>query len=335
VVRGFDVEAIRTFMLGLPALGSDPRHGLFMMFSLPVGWVAWRVLQRLARGYARKRFSDVQLMVDCWWFIVTCLAIVTLSSRYGVGGIAVGLAALAAYRLTVWLVLHRWNPGPAASPRRLLLLRVFGYQRRTEALFDRVAQQWRFHGPVQLIAGSDLPMRTADAGDIMAFLDGRVAEQYVACQEDVDRRLHTLDCGPDPDGRFRVNELYGYHDTWRPALLGLLGASDIVLMDLRSFGPLNAGCIFEIQALMRHVPSDRIVLVGDRTTDEALLGALLGGAWSAARAEGRSRGTGEVAIVRVEHQSRREIGALMRSLLYPGEAPLVFAAPAPLSWETS
>ena len=69
-------------------------------------------------------------------------------------------------------------PARGDAPRRLLLLRVFGYQARTESLFDRVAQAWRFHGPVQLIAGVDLAMRTVDPGDVLALLNGRLAELY-------------------------------------------------------------------------------------------------------------------------------------------------------------
>jgi hypothetical protein len=52
-------------------------------------------------------------------------------------------------------------------------------------------------------------MRTTDAGDMLTFLDGQAAAQFVASAEDLERRLALLDCGRDPDGRFRVNELYG------------------------------------------------------------------------------------------------------------------------------
>ena len=83
-------------------------YGLFMILVLPVGWVPWRFLQLLAAGFERKRFSDVQLIVDCWWLIVTAEQIVThLASPYGVGGIAAGLVAFIAYRVTVALSLSR------------------------------------------------------------------------------------------------------------------------------------------------------------------------------------------------------------------------------------
>ena len=80
-------------------------------------------------------------------------------------------------------------------------------------MFDHIAQHWRFAGPVQLIAGSDLAMRTVDPGDVLAFVSGRLRNQYVASVDDVPSRIERLDMRPDPDGRFRVNELYCLHDT--------------------------------------------------------------------------------------------------------------------------
>src|SRR5262249_28095006 len=152
--------------------------------------------------FQKKRFSDVQLVVDCWWAVVAAeVTATTLSITHGFWGIAGGVAAFLAYRLPVEAVL-RSIPPVAPVARRLVLLRVFGYQARTESLFDRVAQAWRFHGPVQLIAGVDLAMRTADPGDLLAFLNGRLAELYIGAAQDIRDRLARLDLRPDPDVRF-------------------------------------------------------------------------------------------------------------------------------------
>ena len=197
---------------------------------------------------------------------------------------------------------------------RLLLLRVFGYQARTESLFDRVAQTWRLQGPVQLIAGVDLAMRTADPGDMLALLDGRLAEAYVRTPEEVGERLARLDLQPDPDGRFRINEVYCHDSTWRTALEALLDASDIVLMDLRSFSAQNAGCRFELEQIVRRVPTENIILVCDTTTDLPLLQEILAAAWAAERRERRARGSGEISVVRMERQNRSEFALLMQRL---------------------
>jgi hypothetical protein len=288
---------------------------LFMIVSLPVGWLAWRLLIVLAGAFQEKRFSDIQLVVDCWWAVVAAeVTATTLTFTHGFWGIAGGAAAFLAYRVPVELVLRRMPP-VAPAPRRLLLLRVFGYQARTESLFDRIAQAWRFHGPVQLIAGVDLAMRTADPGDVLAFLNGRLAERYIAATHDVRDRLARLDLRPDPDARFRINEVYCHEHTWRPALQMLLDATDTVVMDLRGFCVHNAGCIFELEQLVRRLASDDIVLVCDKTTDLTLLRRVLGEAWAAARRGGRTRGSGRISAVHVERSSRSELGNLMRCLL--------------------
>ena len=321
LVRAFNVESFRAAFLSGAGLSSAEalQYALFMLVSLPVGWLAWRLLNVIAGAFGNKRFSDIQLVVDCWWAVVAAeVTSVTLATRLGVWGIAGGVAAFLAYRLAVAAVLRGDRP-PQRAPR-LLLLRVFGYQARTESLFDRVAQTWRLQGPVQLIAGVDLAMRTADPGDMLAFLDGRLAEAYVRTPQEVEERLARLDFRPDPDGRFRINEVYCHDHTWRTALEALLDESDRVLMDLRSFSALNAGCRFELEQIVRRVPTDNIVLVCDKTTDLPLLHQILAGAWAAGNRTGRERGSGEIAVIRMERQSRSEFAVLMHRL-QRGAAP--------------
>jgi hypothetical protein len=266
-------------------------------------------------------------MVDCWWVVITAETVaVSLASTYGPWAIAGGAGAFAAYRIGVSLTLKGGDGTvhPAVAPKRLLLLRVFGYEARTESLFDRVAQRWRFHGPVQLIAGTDLAMRTADAGDLLAFVNGRLADNFVQSPADVSRRLEQLDFQRDPDRRYRINEVYCRDDSWRAAFEALLGISDVVLMDLRSFNRQNAGCIYELKELVKRVATDNIVLVCDKTTDLQLLARVLGHAWHEA---GFTRGSGAISLVRMESQSQRELSMLMNRLRGAGGPPRMVAAP--------
>lgn len=317
--EAMNIPAVQSILLSGAALTSTQvmYYGLFMILILPVGWVPWRLLQSVATRFSRKRFSDVQLTVDCWWLIVTADQTVTsLTTPYGLRGIVTGIAVFAAYRVTVAMCLA-WLPDTergGAPGKRLLLLRVFGFQARTERLFDRVAQQWRFHGPVQLIAGVDLAMRVVDPGDILAFVGGRLSERYIETIDDVGRRLGELDTARDPDGRFRVNEVYCHEDNWRPTLLAMLDSSDIVLMDLRSFSSANAGCVYELDQLMSRLPPDRIVFVYDHSTDLRLLGSCLANGWQHA-AQGATSTTGSIACVRVEKNSWPELQLLVRQLL--------------------
>jgi hypothetical protein len=328
LIEAFNLESIRSVLFDVSARTSEYVMfvGLFMVLALPVGWIAWRFLQFLAVRFERKRFSDVQLVVDCWWLIVTAEEIVRrLSTGYEPRAIAAGLAAFTVYRIGVALTLA-WLPGPHRDqPKtRLLLLRVFGYQARTETLFDRVAQQWRFHGPVQLIAGVDLAMRTVDPGDVLAFVGGNLEGRYVATVDDVGARVSGLDMLRDPDGRFRVNEVYCRDDTWRAAVQALIDTTDVVLMDLRGFSNVNSGCAFELEQLVARLPPEKIVLVYDRTTDLPLLGKFLSDGWQRA-AHARAPTGGPISCIRVEQNSWPELQLLMRRLLGLEEARRVLA----------
>ena len=57
-------------------------------------------------------------------------------------------------------------------------------------------------------------------------------------------------------------------------LEALLDGTDRVLMDLRNSAH-NAGCRFELEQIVRRVPTDDIVLVCDKTTDLPLLHEIL------------------------------------------------------------
>ena len=145
---------------------------------------------------------------------------------------------------------------------------MFGFQRRTERLFDVIAQRWRLRGGVKLIAGADLAMRTIDPADFIAFVGGRMQQSFVRSTRDLAGRL---DEARDPDGRFRIAKFLCYDDTWRPTLSALLRRSDVVLMDLRGFSTANRGCEFELRQLAANGLLPGTVFVVDATTDVALL----------------------------------------------------------------
>jgi len=316
LIRIFDFGFVRQNLLALSALSSTETvyYGLFLLLSLPVGGLAWAVLRLVAKRFERKAFSDVQLVVDCWWLIATAEGITVLSTRFGTTAIGIGLCAFLGYRVAVAVGLSGRRVPSSLPPRRLLLLRVFGYQARTEQLFDRVAARWRLGGPVQLIGGVDLATRTIDPSDILRFLAGRLAEQYVERAADVGPLVARLDQSRDPDGRFRVKDLYCHDDTWRPAVEALLDTSNCVVMDLRSFSEQNEGCIFEFEQLVWRLPSDAIVLIINRSTDLAHLGPILDRAWGVARKAGRARGDGRLSVVRIERNGWRELEVLLGRL---------------------
>jgi hypothetical protein len=190
----------------------------------------------------------------------------------------VGLAAFAGYKLVVVLGLR---PLCRAAARRrgsrLLLLRVFGRRRRSERLFALISAHWRYAGSIELIAGVDLASTTLELRQFLDFLSGRLRLSFINDEGDLQRRLDKMDLAPDPDGRFRVNEFFCTSAAWQAAVTRLIGRTDVVLMDLRGFSATNAGCIFELQMLVSHIPLHRVVLLVDKSTDHLLLENVLFG----------------------------------------------------------
>lgn len=95
----------------------------------------------------------------------------------------------------------------------------------------------------------------------------------------VDALINDLDRERDPDGRFRVNELFCTETTWRAAVASLMAQAGVVLLDLREYKAERAGTRYEIYQLMNAVSVERIVvLIGDRD-DSDVISAELCHAW--------------------------------------------------------
>ena len=252
----------------------------FILLALPTGWVAWRCLSATARAFEAKRLSDSELLVNVWWVMFVSAFVIDYVNVNGWSWPPLALAAgsCAAFALIYRQLLRRILPAPRPPRRTLLLLRVFADTSRTERLFDRAAARWRWLGPVTMIAAPDVVARTVDPSDFLEFATGRLHARFVKSAGDLETRLGHLDGDPDPDGRYRVNELCCQADTWRAAVVGLMDRADAVLMDLRDFSKKRAGCAFELQALGQRLDTRRLVLTVDDTTDREFLAANLGAA---------------------------------------------------------
>jgi hypothetical protein len=71
--------------------------------------------------------------------------------------------------------------------------------------------------------------------------------------------------------------------------------SDAVLMDLRSFGASNRGCLYELGRLLDTIDLRRVVFVTDKTTDRPFLEVTLQQQWSSLGAESPNRFVSEPA----------------------------------------
>jgi hypothetical protein len=123
--------------------------------------------------------------------------------------------------------------------------------------------------------------------------------------------------GPDPDGRYRVNEFFCYADTWRETMRKLAAGADVVLMDLRGFTRSNQGCLFELQQLLDAVHLERVVFLFDDTTDRTFLERSLGEAWRRvpAGSPNRSSRAPEARLLKVSAGRAPDIRGLLKLLL--------------------
>jgi hypothetical protein len=241
----------------------------------PLGWMA---VQALARAYDSRRLSTHGLVTDTIWLMQSLTVCSSIASERGYWG-ATGLGAFAAYKLTTSAGFRFLAARPRKPPRRLLLLRVFGFDRRSSRLFDVIASRWRYLGSIRLIAAPDLASRTIDPGKLFAFLRGRLRKLFVHNEAELAERLEQLDERRDPDGLFRVAELFCAGDVWRSAVKRLMAEMHLVVMDLRSFSKEHEGCAFELQTLLDAAPLGRLVLLVNRDTDVDLLKSILDARW--------------------------------------------------------
>jgi len=252
-----------------------------VVLALPVGVLAWWRLKALARGYEAKRFSDAQLLAHSWWLVVVAGHTLTMVSVHPgmVSLLQILAVSILAYFLLPFLLGQalQWAQGGAERPprRTLLLLRVFGDTRRTEALFERIASRWQRFGPVTMIGAPDVVAGTVDPGDVLRFAAGNIDASFVTSQDDLSRRLATMDVEPDRDGRFRINEFCCHDDTWQATVVALIERADAVVMDLRGFSAERHGCEFELKELAARLGAGRGVLIVDASTDRSLLARLV------------------------------------------------------------
>jgi hypothetical protein len=298
--------------------------------------LAWLFIGRICRRYQAKRFGDQTLAFDSIWLLQT-LWLCGLSTSQKPWGWA-GIGALAAYKLITWMGLRPIaRAASARKPARLLLLRVFGFRRRTERFFDLLSARWRYAGPIELISAPDLAGHTIDPGEFMDFLSGRLRRRFIIERGDLDRRFAETDDRPDPDGRYRVNEFFCGNDAWQPVVRRLMSKSDLVVMDLRGFTLKNQGCLFEMHSLIDIVPVARIVLLVDQTTDGSLLKETIAEHWRHTGEDSPNVGAGGSLILLDVGQ--REVAALEwlfaiadEMLMRPQNLPLnAPGAPSPSS----
>ena len=180
---------------------------------------------------------------------------------------------------------------------------------------DLIAARWRYIGNICLIAAPDLAARTVEPGKLLALLRGRLRRLFVHDRTELERRLIEMDERRDPDGRFRIAELFCAGDVWRAAVQLLMTEAHVVVMDLRSFGPGHQGCVFELQTLLDTVPLERLILLVDSTTELEFLKQVLDAEWQKLRIDSPNARTAAptMHLCEVSGSESRVVRHLMRA----------------------
>ena len=260
---------------------------LVVMLAAAV-WCSWRALMLLSSRYAAKRFSDVQLSLAAFWALMTAFMVGSVLKeqnplefqRWTLEGVCLGIVGL--WLLWRWLqsVALRGAVGAAGSSHgALLFLRVFKPSARSEEFTDRFFAYWRFAAPVWMIAGPDLAGAYMEPNEFFAYLRGRLREHFVAEAGEAAERVEALDRVRDPDGRFRVNEVYCTDDSWRPAVLEMMARASAIVLDLREYSQQRRGTRYELTELLRRAPLDKVLVLIDATDDVTRLSGEIDSIW--------------------------------------------------------
>jgi hypothetical protein len=273
-------DAVLTLAVALAIDGAAilPIVGLIGM--LAAAWPAWRCVAFLRDRYAAKRLSELLLTADAIWLLQSLVMAVNLLRDHGSLAALAGVLPWVAWRLTLHATLQPvLRAARRRPPMRLLLLRVYGFGRRSRRLLDLLGTRWRLIGSIDLIAAPDLASRTVEPSTFLEFVRGRLSRLFIKQPDDLRQRIAAIDDRPDPDARFRVNQLFCSDDMWKAAVTHLMGEASLVAMDLRGFGPHRRGCVYELETLLDTVPLDRLVFLIDWSTDRQGLEGVLFSHW--------------------------------------------------------
>jgi hypothetical protein len=313
------VTVPRSTIKGL--FGDAPFRPVMAICFIAAVVLAAFVVRWIVGQYRQKKLSDQTFLYDALWLSVSVWVCVYLMGNVPRFVYLIGFLPFVLYKLVLWLGLrHFVSSGQPLPNARLLFLRVFGSARRSEKLFDLLAARWRYAGSVQLISSGDIARSRFEPDEFLDFIAGRLKTRYIENSADLAQRLAEIESGPDPDGRYRVHEFFCRADAWQQTVTELMRRTELVAMDLRGFTSERRGCIFELGALIDHLPLERVVLLIDQTTDLALLRQTLQSLWAGMAPASPNR---HVAAARVRLiDLTRSYPRAVRRLMQIGDAAL-------------
>ena len=248
--------------------------GMLVMGIFGVLLLTW-----VKRQYRHKKISDQSLLIDAVWIVFALyqsVAMVFKTSRWFFSGLVALLVFKIITKIGFFITKKKVASG---DPPQLLFLRVFSLGVESQKLYRDITAYWRHAGSTLFITGPDLVASTVEPHDFLDYLVKKLPERFIDSKETLDKQISKMDMEPDADGLYRIHDYFCYANTWKMALARLTQESEVVLMDLRSFSAQNAGCAFEIDALINTVRLEQIVFLIDKTTDKRYMHEIMTTAW--------------------------------------------------------
>ena len=302
---------------------------LLLMLAVAI-WCGWRALIALSSRYAEKRFSDIQLALATYWAVLTMFLVASLVSESEVFVTRPIRTEWVVLAVVIIALLWRWlqasalhavvrTADPSIGP--LLLLRVFKPSGRSQAFTDRFFAYWRFAAPVWMIAGPDLAGAYMEPDEFFKYLRGRLREHFIADPGEAARRVAALDRLRDPDGRFRVTEVYCTADTWQPTVLEMVARAGVILLDLREYAGTRLGTRYELTEVLRRAPLQRVLVLVGSGDDVTGLRAEIESIWRDVARSRRDRAESlELTVLQFSRSSHAEIRGLFHAAVSRAES---------------
>jgi len=297
--------------------------GVLLLMPVVAVWCAWRALMTLSSRYAAKRFSDIQLALATFWAVLTMFLLASIVRDPVVLVTRQFQTAWTVCSLVITWLLWRWlqasalravvrTADPSVGP--LLFLRVFKPSGRSQAFTDRFFAYWRFAAPVWMIAGPDLAAAYMEPDEFFRYVRGRLREHFVTDPADAQARVAALDRLRDPDGRFRITEVYCTADTWQPAVLEMLRYAGVILLDLREYRATRKGTRYELTEVLRRAPLEKVLVLVESGDDVTRLSAEIESIWQDVGHSRRDRdGSIELTVLQFRRSSHAEMRGLFRA----------------------
>ncbi len=181
-----------------------------------------------------------------------------------------------------------------------------------------------------MIAGPDLAGAYMEPDEFFKYLRGRLREHFIADPGEVAPRIASLDRLRDPDGRFRVTEVYCTADTWQPTVLEMMTRAGVILLDLRECARTRLGTHYELTEVLRRAPLQKVLVLVGSGDDVTGLRAEIESIW---RDVGRSRLDGaeslELTVLQFTRSSHAEMRGLFRAAVRAAQSVIPIGAGVP------